>query len=254
MAAAAATAARHVAGRTAIVTGASSGIGAAVASVFARAGINVVLAARRPDRLDALARTIGEAGGETDGDTHVVPTDVTDEDAVRHLFEAAQARFGRVDILVNNAGMADHTPTETLDLARWREVIEVNLTAAFLCGREALRVMKAQGGGRIVHVGSLSAMVPRPDTIAYAASKFGLAGINHSLAIDGRAHGVTSSIFHPGIVMTELVTPKRPLPPTAYIEAEEAGRAVLAMVDLPDHVNMFETVMLPSSMPFLGRG
>ena len=239
-----------VTGRVAIVTGASSGIGAAVAVAFARAGISVILAARRPERLDALCATIREAGGIA----HAVPTDVTDEDAVQRLFQAALDRFARVDILVNNAGMADHTPTDALDLARWREVIEVNLTAAFLCSREALRVMKAQGGGRIVHIGSLSASVPRPDTIAYATSKFGLDGLNRSLAIDGRAHGVISSIFHPGIVMTELVTPKRPMPPTAYIDAEIAGRAVLAMVDLPDHVNMFEMTMLPSSMPFLGRG
>ncbi|MEI9851455.1 MAG: SDR family NAD(P)-dependent oxidoreductase [Sphingomonas sp.] len=97
-------------------------------------------------------------------------------------------------------------------------------------------------------------MVPRPDTLAYVATKFGLDGMNRSLAIDGRAHGVISSIFHPGIVMTELVTPTRPMPPTAYIDAEVAGRTVLAMVDLPDHVNLFEAVMLPSSMPFLGRG
>jgi len=239
-----------IAGRTAIITGASSGIGAAVATTFARAGINVVLAARRADRLESLCGKIRDDGGVA----HAMPTDVTDERAVQRLFQTTLDRFQKVDILVNNAGLADHTPTETLSVERWREVIEINLTAAFLCSREALRVMKGQGRGRIVHIGSLSAKVPRADTIAYAASKFGLEGINRSLAIDGRAHGVSSSIFHPGIVMTELVTPKRPLPPTAYIEADVAGSAVLAMVDLPDHVNMFETVMLPSSMPFLGRG
>lgn len=243
-------AASFVEGRIAIVTGASSGIGRAVATAFARAGVTVVLAARRLDRLEALCDAIRAEGGTA----LPVAADVTDEDAVERLFAEAMKRFGQVDILVNNAGMADHTPTDALSLSRWREIIDVNLTAAFLCSRAALRIMKTQGRGRIVHIGSLSAMVPRPDTIAYAASKFGMDGLNRSLAIDGRAHGVTSSIFHPGIVMTELVTPSRPMPPTAYIDAEVAGRAVLAMVDLPDHVNMFETVMLPSSMPFLGRG
>jgi len=240
----------RVAGKVAVITGASSGIGAAVAVVFAEAGIQVMLAARRAERLETLRASIRAKGGVAE--SHAA--DVTDEPQVEGLFAAALDRFGRVDILLNNAGRADHTPIDDLSLAKWREIIDVNLTSAFLCSREAMRIMKRQGSGRIVHVGSLSAMVPRPETPAYAASKFGMDGLNRSLAIDGRAHNVTSSIFHPGIVMTELVTPTRPMPPTAYIDADIAGRAVLHMVDLPDHVNMYETVMLPSSMPFLGRG
>jgi len=240
----------RVAGKVAVITGASSGIGAAVAVVFAEAGIQVMLAARRAERLETLRDSIRAKGGVAE----IHAADVTDEPQVEGLFAVALDRFGRVDILLNNAGRADHTPIDDLSLAKWREIIDVNLTSAFLCSREAMRIMKRQGGGRIVHVGSLSAMVPRPETPAYAASKFGMNGLNRSLAIDGRAHGVTSSIFHPGIVMTELVTPTRPMPPTAYIDADVAGRAVLHMVDLPDHVNMYETVMLPSSMPFLGRG
>jgi len=240
----------RVAGKVAVITGASSGIGAAVAAVFAEAGIQVMLAARRAERLETLRDSIRAKGGVAE----IHAADVTDESQVEGLFAAALDRFGRVDILLNNAGRADHTPIDDLSLAKWREILDVNLTSAFLCSREAMRIMKRQGAGRIVHVGSLSAMVPRPETPAYAASKFGMDGLNRSLAIDGRAHGVTSSIFHPGIVMTELVTPTRPMAPTAYIDADIAGRAVLHMVDLPDHVNMFETVMLPSSMPFLGRG
>jgi NAD(P)-dependent dehydrogenase (short-subunit alcohol dehydrogenase family) len=242
--------ASHTAGRVAIVTGASSGIGEAAAIAFAEAGIAVVLAARRLPRLDALSEKIRAKGGVA----LPVAADVTDEQAVLHLFETALKHFSKVDILVNNAGVVDHTPTDELTLARWHEVINANLTSAFLCSREAMKIMKTQGSGRIVHVGSLSSMVPRAGTLAYAVSKFGMDGLNHSLAIDGRAHGVVSSIFRPGIVMTELVIPTRPMPPTAYIDAEVAGRAVLAMVDLPDHVNFFEAVMLPSSMPFLGRG
>jgi len=237
----------HVAGKIALVTGASSGLGAAVARVLGEAGASLVIAARRKDRLDALAAEIG-------GDTLPVECDVTDEDAVERLFAATLDRFGRLDILVNNAGMADHTPTDELSLARWRAMLDTNLTSAFLCARAALRIMKRQGGGRIVNVGSLSALVPRGDTIAYAATKAGLAGLNHSLAIDGRAHGISSSIFHPGIVGTELRRSAGPVDPTMRMGAEVTARAMLAMIDLPDHVTFVDATMLPMAMPFLGRG
>lgn len=240
----------YVQGKVVVVTGASSGIGAAVAAEFAKAGAHLVLGARRKERLDSLAAEIEAQGGRA----IAITCDVTSEDDVVALFEAGLAAFGRIDVLINNAGLADHTPTDELTLTRWSEVIDTNLTGAFLCAREALRIMKRQGAGRIIHIGSLSAQVPRPDTIAYAASKFGMAGLNHSLAIDGRAHGVASCIFHPGVVGTELVKGGPPRDPTTRISAEVAARAVLAMADLPDHVNFVETTMLPLTMPFLGRG
>lgn len=233
-----------------VVTGASSGIGAAVAIAFAAAGARLILGARRRDRLDALIAGELDAGCEA----VAVDCDVREEEAVRALFAAGLNRFGRIDILINNAGIADHTPTAELSLERWSEVIDTNLTGAFLCAREAFAIMRRQGGGRIIHIGSLSAQVPRPDTIAYAASKFGLAGLNHSLAIDGRAHGIASSIFHPGVVGTELVRGGGERDPTTVIGQDVAARAILAMADLPDHVNFVEGTMLPLSMPFLGRG
>jgi NAD(P)-dependent dehydrogenase (short-subunit alcohol dehydrogenase family) len=237
-------------GRVAIVTGASSGIGWEIAKAFAAAGAKTVLSARSVDKLEKLAAEIEAAGG----DATVVPADVTDEAQVEALFAACRERFGPVDLLVNNAGIADHTPTENLSLERWSEVIDTNLTGAFLCAREALRLMKRQGVGRIIHIGSLSGQVPRPDTIAYAASKFALSGMNHSLAIDGRDHGVASCIYHPGVVGTALVNDGRTRDPRAVIGADVAARAILAMADLPDHVNFIEGTMLPLSMPFLGRG
>lgn len=239
----------HVEGKVTVVTGASSGIGASVAAAFAEAGARLVLGARRKDRLDTLVADIETKGGAA----LAVECDVRREAEVAALFGAGLARFGRVDILINNAGVADHTPTDELSLQRWCEVIDTNLTGAFLCAREALRIMKRQGGGRIIHIGSLSAQVPRPNTIAYAASKFALSGLNHSLAIDGRDHGVASSIYHPGVVGTELVRGGGRDPAT-MIGSEVAARAVLAMADLPDHVNFVEGTMLPLSMPFLGRG
>lgn len=236
--------------RPAVVTGASSGIGAAAAVAFAAAGARVVLAARRKERLDSLVAELEAKGGTA---TAVV-CDVTQEADVEALFKAALDAHGRVDILINNAGVADHTPTDELSLAQWNAVIGVNLTGAFLCARAALRIMKAQGAGRMIHIGSLSALVPRPNTIAYAASKFALNGMNHSLAIDGRAHGVASSIYHPGVVGTELVQDGRVRDPKTIIGAEVAGAALLAMANVPDHVNFLDATMLPLTMPFLGRG
>ncbi len=239
-----------VKGKIALITGASSGLGAAVARVFAEAGMSVVLAARRKDRLDQLAAEIADKGGTA----LAIECDVTDEAQVEQLFATGLDRFGRIDILINNAGIADHTPTEDLPLAGWSEVIDINLTGVFLFAREALRIMKGQRLGRMIHIGSLSAQVPRPNTIAYAASKFALSGLNHSLAIDGRAHGIASSIFHPGIVGSELVQTSGERDPTTIIGADVTARAILAMADLPDHVNFVEGTLLPLSMPFLGRG
>ena len=240
----------YLAGRIALITGASSGIGRAVAKAFASAGVKVVLAARRADRLEALRDEIEAAGGSG----LAFECDVTDERAVERLYAAIAARFGTLDILVNSAGIVDHTPTDELSLARWRHVIDTNLTGAFLCSREALRVMKPRGRGRLIHIGSLSAKVPRAHTIAYSATKFALDGLSHSLAIDGRAHGVASSIFHPGIIVTELVPTAPDRDPATFIHVDDAARAIVAMADVPDHVNFVEATMLPIGMDFLGRG
>jgi NAD(P)-dependent dehydrogenase (short-subunit alcohol dehydrogenase family) len=239
-----------LADRVAIVTGASSGIGEAVAEVLAAAGAAAVLAARSADKLRQLADRIGRAGGTA----HPHPADVTDEAAVEALFGATIERFGRLDILINNAGIADHTPTEALSLDRWRQVLDSNLTSAFLCARAAMPVMRRQGRGRIVNIGSLSARVPRPDTAAYVASKFGLEGLTRSLALDGRAHGITASILHPGVVATALVPGMEKLPPEQAFAPEHVARMVLLMVTLPDEVNLLEMLAVPIGTPFLGRG
>jgi NAD(P)-dependent dehydrogenase (short-subunit alcohol dehydrogenase family) len=236
--------------RIVIVTGASSGIGEATALAFAAAGAKVVIAARRAERLKALAAQI-EGAGRT---AFAVPADVTREEDVLRLFASAVERFGRVDVLINNAGIADARPTDALSLERWRQVIDTNLTSAFLCSREALRLMKPQGRGRIINIGSLSAHVPRPDSAAYTASKFALDGLTRSMAVDARGHGIAVSIFHPGMVMSELAPGMAAAPAELMSEASDTADILVHMASVPDHLNFLEGLMLPLKVPFLGRG
>ncbi|PKP92178.1 MAG: short-chain dehydrogenase, partial [Alphaproteobacteria bacterium HGW-Alphaproteobacteria-16] len=202
------------------------------------------------DRLDALAAELDDGSGRV----LTQPTDVTDEAEVRRLFAAAEA-FAPVTLLVANAGVAVHCPTTDMTLAAWRDVIEINLTAAFLCGREAIRVMRPRGRGRIINIGSLSAQTPRPDTIAYTASKFGLEGLTHSLALDGRPHGITASIVHPGSTISELAGGSENRTPTdKTMAAGDVAALVALMAAVPDEVNILSSTILPIGQPYLGRG
>ncbi|MDV3456518.1 SDR family oxidoreductase [Sphingomonas sp. HF-S4] len=239
-----------LAGRVVVITGASSGIGEACAWGFADKGARVVLAARRAERLDALVRKVEAAGGEA----LAVATDVTDEDAVDALFDRTIERFGQVDVLVNNAGIADSTPADQTELALWMRVIDTNLTSAFLCSRAAIRLMKPQGHGRIINVGSISARVPRANSPAYTASKWGLDGLTRALAIDCRAHNIAVSVFHPGIVATELGGGISSLPDDLVATPEDAADVVVHMANLPDHLNFYEALLVQNKIPFLGRG
>ena len=237
-------------GRVAMVTGASSGIGEACAVAFAAKGAKVVLAARRAERLASLVDRIEGAGGEA----LAVATDVTDEAAVDDLFARAVERFGTVDVLVNNAGIADSTPVDEMALETWRKVIETNLTSAFLCSRAAFRAMKGKGRGRIINVGSISARVPRENSPAYAASKFGLDGLTRSLAIDGRKHNIAASIFHPGIVATEIAPGAVKLAEDFAASPADIADVIVHMCDIPDHLNFYEGMVVQIDLPFLGRG
>lgn len=236
--------------RTALITGASSGIGLAVARRFAKEGAKLILAARRVDRLEELATELRELGA----DVLVRPADVTREKEVIGLFADADS-FGEVDILVNNAGLVFHTPTVDVTLDEWCRVIDLNLTAAFLCAREAMRVMKPRGRGKIIAVGSISAQTPREDTIAYTTTKFGLEGMTRSLALDGRAHGITASIIHPGVTESDLragATSLRPGP--RMMTGESVAAAIAMMAALPFDTNLLTATMLPIEQPYLGRG
>ncbi|WP_305095988.1 SDR family oxidoreductase [Croceibacterium aestuarii] len=236
--------------RVAVVTGASSGIGEACALGFADKGARVVLAARRAERLSGLVRKIEDMGGKA----LAVTTDVTDEAAVENLFAEAVSSFGTVDVLVNNAGIAENTPVDETSLEHWNNVIATNLTSAFLCSKYAWPIFKKGGHGRIVNVGSISAKVPRSECPSYTASKFGLSGLTHALALDGRDHNIAVSIFHPGIVATEIMPGSVKLPDNFAATPEEAAGIIVHMCDMPDHLNFYEALMVQNKLPFLGRG
>ena len=237
-------------GRVAVVTGASSGIGEACAVAFVEKGAKVVLAARRAERLSALVQRLEGMGGEA----LAVTTDVTSEGDVENLFAQAVGRFGTVDVLINNAGIADSTPVDEMALELWHRVIETNLTSAFLCSRAAFRVMKGNGRGRIVNIGSISARVPRQNSPAYAASKWGLDGLTRSLAIDGREFNIAASIFHPGIVATEIAPGAVKLPEDLSADPKDIAGVIIHMCDIPDHLNFYEGMVVQNKIPFLGRG
>lgn len=237
--------------RVAIVTGAGTGIGRSIAVTFAREGAKVVLAARKPEPLEALAREIGSAGGAA----LAVPTDVTDEAQVLNLFQRTLDAHGRVDIVVNNAGVTSGKPTDVLSLETWRKVIDCNVTGAFLCSREAFKLMKRQGGGRILNIGSVSAKVPRANTIAYTTSKYALEGMTRSLAVDGRGYGIAASVLQPGNTATPIWSGREDaMEREGAMNPDDVARVAVAMMTLPPDVNMFEAIMLPLKMPALGRG
>jgi NAD(P)-dependent dehydrogenase (short-subunit alcohol dehydrogenase family) len=237
--------------RVAIVTGASTGIGLAIAKAFAAEGAKVVLAARSHERLQAAADAIQANGGEA----LAIPTDVAKENQVEVLFARALEAYGRVDILVNNAGVAAPDAVETLKLEDWQRVIDVNVTGAFLCAREAFRLMKPAGGGRIINIGSISAKVPRHKSAAYTTSKFALEGLTRSLALDGRAYGIAVSVLQPGNTDTPIWHgAEEKARKEGLMAAEEVARVAVLIASLPADVNLYESVVLPVTMPFLGRG
>ena len=246
--------------RVAIVTGASSGIGKGIAEAFAAEGAKTVIAARRQNVLDEIAAALRAKGGEV----LPVATDVTREADVAALFARAKSAYGRVDIVVNNAGVAAGRPIDEMTLDYWNEVVAVNLTAAFLMSREAVKTMKAQTpqGGRIINMGSVSAKTPRPDSIAYTATKFAIQGMTHQLTMDGRKYGVVSSVIHPGATLSSFSARRGRTKagpgstPTDYImAAEDVARVAVLMCALPAEVNLYEATILPNQMPsFIGRG
>jgi NAD(P)-dependent dehydrogenase (short-subunit alcohol dehydrogenase family) len=247
--------------RIAVVTGAGSGIGAAVAHALAGAGWGVVLAGRRPEALVDVA----ERGAGLSGEFLGIPTDVTDEASVRALFDQAVEHYGRVDLLFNNAGTG--APARDLDaipLAEWNAVVAVNLTGAFLCTREAFRVMRSQQprGGRIINNGSISAHAPRPQSVAYTATKHAITGLTKSTSLDGRAYDIACGQIDIGNAATEMTDGMTAGVPQAdgstraepRMDVANVAEAVLYMANLPLDANVATMTVLATQMPFVGRG
>ena len=247
-------------GKVAIVTGASNGIGRGIAETFAAEGANTVLVARRKELLDEVAAGIKSRHGQA----LAVPADLTKEDAVTALFATVRQTFGRLDVLVNNAGIATHKNTEDIALAYWREALDINITAAFLCAREAIRIMKVQTpkGGRIINIGSVSAKTPRPDSLPYTVTKFGLQGMTHQLTMDGRKHDIVASIIHPGATLSSFTARQGrtkagagETPADYVMTPEDVAKVAVLMAALPPEVNLYEATILPNHMrSFIGRG
>jgi NAD(P)-dependent dehydrogenase (short-subunit alcohol dehydrogenase family) len=242
-------------GKVAIVTGGGSGIGKGIAKAFADEGCSVVIAARNADRLDAAAAELSSGGGTVIS----IPTDVTSEEQVISLFAKTMDQFGKLDVLVNNSGAFDGGPVEDLTLEQWSKVIDVNVTGPFLGSREAFRIMKKQGGGRIINIGSIAAQKPRHSSSPYTTSKHAVWGLTQSLALEGRDHNIAVSALHPGNVMVERrgngkSATGRDEGPEPLISTEDMGRTALLMASLPEGSNMLEAIVLPLGQDYLGRG
>ncbi|HFT8011132.1 MULTISPECIES: SDR family oxidoreductase [Burkholderia] len=245
----------------AAVTGAGSGIGRAAALALAQAGFTVALLGRTEASLRETQDAIRAAGG----DAQVFPVDVTDEASVDHAFARIAQQFGRLDVLFNNAGR--NAPVVSLDeyeLDVWNSVVATNLTGVFLCARAAWRMMKAQTpqGGRIINNGSISAHAPRPDTIAYTATKHAVTGITKSLALDGRRYNIACGqidIGNAATSLTERMTQGVPqadgsLAPEARMDVVHVANAIVQMANLPLDTNILNMTIMATAMPFVGRG
>jgi NAD(P)-dependent dehydrogenase (short-subunit alcohol dehydrogenase family) len=247
--------------KTAVITGAGSGIGRDTAIAFLREGWNVVLAGRSLQSLEATRANTNAAPGRS----RLVPTDVTDFEAVEQLFSATVETFGRIDLLFNNAGtFQGASPVDTVTPMAWRSVVDVNLTGAFFCAQAAFRCMKGQDpqGGRIINNGSISAHVPRPNAVAYTATKHAISGLTKSLSLEGRPFNIACGQIDIGNASTDMTSGMK----TGMLQADGTVRAeptmstehvvstVLHMASLPLHANVQFMTVMATAMPFIGRG
>jgi NAD(P)-dependent dehydrogenase (short-subunit alcohol dehydrogenase family) len=236
--------------KVALITGAGSGIGKATALAFLRDGFRVVLSGRHAEKLAAAAAEAGEGA-----QAHCVVADVTKPEDVRALFDATHQKFGRLDVLFNNAGLnAPFLPLEEMPYEKWREVIDTNVTGAFLCTQQAFRLMKDQTprGGRIINNGSISAHTPRPNSAPYTASKHAITGLTKSTSLDGRKYDIACGQIDIGNAMTKLGS--RLPDPEPMMDVNHVANAVLQMAKLPPEANVQFMTILATKMPYIGRG
>jgi NAD(P)-dependent dehydrogenase (short-subunit alcohol dehydrogenase family) len=247
--------------KVALVTGAGTGIGKAVALAMLKDGYRVVLAGRRKEPLDKVVAEAADAGSRA----LAVPTDVANPESVRALFAKAKEKFGRLDVLFNNAGVgAPGVPMEELTYEQWKNVVDINLTGSFLCAQEAIKIMKSQDpkGGRIINNGSISAHAPRPNSAPYTATKHAITGLTKSISLDGRKHDIASCQIDIGNAHTELAARMANGVPQAngtiavepLMDVNHVANSVLYMASLPLEANVQFLTVMATKMPFLGRG
>jgi NAD(P)-dependent dehydrogenase (short-subunit alcohol dehydrogenase family) len=247
--------------KVAVVTGAGTGIGRSAALALARDGWAVVLAGRRKEALETVARDLAATGAPI----LVVPTDVADPAQIENLFARTKDAFGRLDLLFNNAGIgAPAIPLEDLSYEQWKAVVDTNLTGAFLCTQEAFRIMKAQEprGGRIINNGSISAHVPRPNSAPYTATKHAITGLTRVTSLDGRKYDIACGQIDVGNAETPLTQRMKQGVPQAngtvavepVMDVDHVGRAVAQMASLPLDANVQFMTIMATKMPFVGRG
>tara|TARA_B110000037_G_scaffold52743_1_gene64668 strand:- start:14746 stop:15495 length:750 start_codon:yes stop_codon:yes gene_type:complete len=247
--------------KIAVVTGGGSGIGQSAALELQKTGFNVYIVGRREEE---LLKTVKLSENSV---VNIIPfpADITNSSEVNSLFQKIKNDFGRVDILFNNAGMgAPRVPIEDLKEEDWRKAVDVNLTGSFLCAQQAVRLMKEQNpmGGRIINNGSISAHAPRPDTIAYTATKHAITGLTKSLALDGRNFNITASQIDIGNADTAIGSRFKSGVPQAngemmvepVFESIDCGKAVAYIANLPKGTNILNLTIMASNMPFVGRG
>ena len=247
--------------KVAIVTGAGSGIGKAVALALADAGYRVALAGRRADALEATVR----AAGNRSADLLPIVADVGNPESVAHLFDGVAQRLGRLDLLFNNAGIGSPAvPLEDLPVEQLRTVIDTNLLGAFLCTQHAIRIMKAQSprGGRIINNGSISAHAPRPNSAPYTATKHAITGLTKSTSLDGRKYDIACGQIDIGNAATEMAARMATGVPQAngeiavepLMDVAHVASAVVYMASLPIIANVQFMTVMATKMPFVGRG
>jgi NAD(P)-dependent dehydrogenase (short-subunit alcohol dehydrogenase family) len=247
--------------KTALVTGAGSGIGRASALALHAAGYNVVLAGRRAEELDKTAAVAKPGGGRM----LAVPTNVADRAQVAALFAKTKETFGRLDVLFNNAGTgAPQIPMEEISLEVWQQVVDVNITGCFLCAQEAIRLMKSQTprGGRIINNGSISAYSPRPNSAPYTATKHAVLGLTKAISLDGRAHDIACCQIDIGNADTSMggrmkqgvLQADGEIRPEPVVDVAQVASAVAYMASLPLEANVQYMTIMATKMPFIGRG
>jgi len=251
----------HAKSKVALVTGAGTGIGRAVSQGLQSAGYSVVLAGRRAERLEETARGADPEGGRM----LAIPTDVSHPESVRALFMRTKETFGRLDMLFNNAGVSSPAvPMEDISFEQWNDVVAINLTGAFLCAQEAIRIMKEQEprGGRIINNGSISAHAPRPNSAPYTASKHAITGLTKCISLDCRKYDIACSQIDIGNAATEMTRPMAfgvaqadgSRSPEPRFQVKHVVDAVLYMASLPLDANVQFMTIMATKMPFVGRG